>query len=305
MNGNTLPAIQDVIKTIASQKNYQTATAEENRYSTKNLTEIRRLARLFIRFLSTAERPTQASPYDVAEALLRIASTDYSGDYLSSDEVTYGLSQLPPERLLPDLRRSTTAIYQTILAGDDRVGRSDIIESPHLSASTYDRRIDEFVDMFGALGLVEEVQEGGYRRFEATITPWWDEEIEAEPPTAAAASSLGSSSTKADALFELAAGLNLDIDWSLFGPGRDVDEMYAAAEELRQWAGFLDDLCGSAPTREDTPPPRVAIVGRYPAGLASDAAVVDEPTQLRLTQTTQPPKSQDSAVKGLCKIESD
>lgn len=77
--------------------------------------------------------------------------------------------------------------------------------------------------------------------------------------------------------------------------------MYAAVEELRQWAGFLSDVCGSKPTREDTPPPSRAIVGRYPSGALSDGSIDDETMQTSLTQTTQESKSKDCGVSGLRK----
>jgi hypothetical protein len=300
VSGNSYRAIKDVVQEFASGKGYQTVDEAAAAGYAKDVDDLRRLTRLFIRFLATEDRPNQASPYDVAEALLRLASSSRSGDFLSADDVAFGLSQLPPERLLPDVPRSPTAIYQAILATGDTAGRSTICESPNVSESTYDRHHEDFYSTFSALGLVEEVSEQGRRRFRATIEPWWDDEMRSvELPAEAAGSSLSASSPtrERDALFELAVGMGLDIDYSLFGPAADVEEIYAAADELRNWRGLLNDLCGEPPTREDSPPPRPVVIGRYPD--SRDASLeAFESDDASLTANPSRAKSTDGGLNG-------
>jgi len=86
--------------------------------------DLERLVRLFLRVLGTADRPHRACPSDVAEAMLHIARSTQTFDFISIRDIAYGLSQLPAERLLPDLPPTATKLLKTLLDADEPMGRS-------------------------------------------------------------------------------------------------------------------------------------------------------------------------------------
>jgi len=133
--------LTSVVETYAGQKNYQTADAETIEYQPDYRKDVHQLTRLLTRFFATADRPGQAAPTDVAETLLRLASTDRSGDYLSPSDIEYGLSAMPSTRVLPDKQPSQTAMFQALLGADGPIGRSEIVERADISGSTGPHRV--------------------------------------------------------------------------------------------------------------------------------------------------------------------
>jgi len=78
---------------------------------------IDRLTRLFLRVLGTEERPHRTCPHDVAETILYIAPRSF--DFISIGDISYGLSQLPVDRLLPELPPTATKLLKTLLDADE------------------------------------------------------------------------------------------------------------------------------------------------------------------------------------------
>jgi len=75
--------------------------------------------------------------------MLHIAQSTQYFDFISIRGIAYGLSQLPAERLLPDLPPTATKLLKTLLDADEPMGRSAIIEAAGISGSSYDRHINE------------------------------------------------------------------------------------------------------------------------------------------------------------------
>jgi len=250
-NAGTISHLTTVIEDCAGIKNYETADGHVARSNPEAYTEVRNLARLFLRTLSTPERPQQCAPTDVAEALLRLSRTEYTADYLDVDDVEYAISQLPADRVLPNHLPSKTAIFQALLAADGPIGRSEIIAKADISGSTYDRHIQDVRDEFGALDLVEETTVEGRPAMTATIAPWWDAELGGETPDETAGLALSEGCDPRDPLFELAAALGIDVDPDLFLWDTPTDEQFSAHEAFYRWRGFITDICSPPGSEED------------------------------------------------------
>jgi len=139
--------------------------------------DLERLVRLFLR-LGTADRPHRACPSVVAEVILYIARSTQSFDFISIRDIAYGLSQLPAERLLPDLPPTATKLLKTLLDADEPMGRSEIIEAAGISGSSYDRYINELA----AWDIIEPTESEGRRKWEAHLEPWWSPQSHREEP---------------------------------------------------------------------------------------------------------------------------
>jgi len=137
---NTYTAIRDLVEEFATAKGYEVSHRGDIHERNDDL---ERLVRLFLRVLGTKDRPHRACPSDVAEAMLHIAQSSQSFDFISIRDIAYGLSQLPVDRLLPDLPPTATKLLKTLLDADEPMGRSEIIETAGISGSSYDRYINE------------------------------------------------------------------------------------------------------------------------------------------------------------------
>jgi len=68
---------------------------------------------------------------------------------------------LPATRFRPDLTPTATKLYATLLRAEQPLGRSELIESAGISASSYDRRLSDVRD----LDRVSTVHVDGHRRW--------------------------------------------------------------------------------------------------------------------------------------------
>jgi hypothetical protein len=309
VDATTIPHIRSVLQDVASMKNYR--LPRDGRYTTARFTD-QDAARLCIEFLATGGNPHGCNPSDVAEALLRLSKTDFDGDQLTRSDLEYAFSQLPGDRLLPEKRPTTTRMFQALLAADEPLGRSDIIERADISGSTYDRRIDEFRAEFTALGLLKEVSVNGYDRMIATLEPYWaradgrddhavdysdDVVDDIEAVLTEHAPGLSRQSRPKDILFEVAAALGIDLQDPAWNYDRLIEDVYRLDSALASWrpllVGLLEDL-NDLNIQDDE---SVAVLGRYPDAVSA--------AQRSLTQTIQGVKSSNGVVNGLHKVESD
>src|SRR5699024_4872293 len=143
---------------------------------TLNATDRRESIRLATATLGT--EPGRCSPYAFAEALLTIARARTPSATLSPTDVAYGLTQLPAERLMPSLPPTMQKVLKTLLVADGPLGRSTIIERADISAASYGRNVDELA----ALGIVEPTGNGGHRKWQAWLIPWWSSLAAVEQP---------------------------------------------------------------------------------------------------------------------------
>ncbi len=172
---NTYTATREIVEEFATAKGYE--VSHRGDFHERN-NDLERLVRLFLRVLGTADRPHRACPSDVAEAVLHIARSTQSFDFVSIRDIAYGLSQLPAERLLPDLPPTATKMLKTLLDADDPMGRSDIIEAAGISGSSYDRYINELA----AWDIIEPTESEGRRQWEGHLEPWWSPQSHREEP---------------------------------------------------------------------------------------------------------------------------
>jgi len=172
---NTYTATRELVEEFATAKGYEVSHRGDIHERNDDL---ERLTRLFLRVLGTADRPHRACPSDVAEAMLHIARSTQSFDFISIRDIAYGLSQLPAERLLPDLPPTATKLLKTLLNADEPMGRSEIIEAAGISGSSYDRYINELA----AWDIIEPTESEGRRRWEGHLEPWWSPQSHREEP---------------------------------------------------------------------------------------------------------------------------
>jgi hypothetical protein len=262
-NACSHPHLKRVVSEYAGMKNYKTVAEADLKYHSDVHRHVGQFTRVLTRFFATADRPGQAAPTDVAEALLRMSRTERNGDYLGVGDIEYAVSAMPATRVLPDKQPSQTAMFQALVAADGPIGRSEIVANAGISGSTYDRHIESVRQEFGALDLLEEHSVEGHRRYSATITPWWDAEFGGEKPEDSGIVTIGETEAR-DILFELATTLDIDIDPDLFHRDTPIDDIYAADSALRRWEGFIEAIVGDG-TRGDTPPPSTTVtLGLYP-----------------------------------------
>ena len=172
---NTYTSIRDLVEEYATTKGYNVSHQGDIH---EREDDLERLVRLFIRVLGTEDCPHRACPHDVAEAMLYIAQSTQSFDFITVSDISYGLSQLPADRLLPELPPTATKLLKTLLDASEPLGRSDIIEQAGISGSSYDRYINELA----AWDIIEPTESGGRRRWEGHLEPWWSPQSNRNEP---------------------------------------------------------------------------------------------------------------------------
>jgi hypothetical protein len=141
------------------------------------------------------------------------------------------------ERLVPSLPATMQKALKALLVADESLGASDIIERAGISERSYTRNIDELA----AVGMVEAVGDGGHRKWQAWIIPWWSPLADVERPRMADSdeNDLTPASRWNDVLYEIALDLGLAPDYELFAGQVDIDEVFAALPALNRWRGFV------------------------------------------------------------------
>lgn len=252
-NGCSFPAIREVVREFASAKGKQVAGAgasDSDLPPPATARDVDELVRLLLAALGDADRPHQANPYDVAEAMMHLASTTRPSDYLDVGDLEYALSQLPPERVFPDSSRSGSKLVQVLLESDEPMGMSELVETAGISERTYHRQLPELE----SLGLLQKVDRNGYTAWIATLEPWWAAmSSRSEPRGEGTESPMDAWMTESDVVFELACALDLDVDAELFAWPPDLPELYRDPD-LRRWRAFIWACVASGDELETGPP---------------------------------------------------
>ncbi|MDL0133440.1 plasmid replication protein RepH [Halobacterium salinarum] len=279
--GNSYSAIRNLVEDYASAKNYQVAHQGDIHDGKQ---DIERLVRLFLRVLGTEERPHRACPHDVAEAMLHIAQSTRNYDFISVRDISYGLSNLPTKRLLPELPPTATKLLKTLLNADDPMGRSEIIDTADISESSYDRYINEL----SAWDIIEPREIEGHRRWEAHLEPWWTPQSDRDEPFADPDPDTGILYAEFPRDVASAVMCHLITHYDLpdletaylegIQPGDDIKALFDDHDRLRRWRPFLWGAFADSDKLE-----------RGPSGTAaSDSTVV------RLGQSPGPDTAQSS-----------
>ena len=150
VDGTTYPAIRRVIDEIATAHDVQWTPHQKHR-----------LVRLCLRSFSPPDTPQQACPYDVVVSLLRALSETRTPTLA---DVERAAATLQATRFRPDLTPTATKLYATLLRADNPLGRTALIEQADISASSYDRRLEDVRE----LEPVHAVHIDGHRRWTTT-----------------------------------------------------------------------------------------------------------------------------------------
>jgi hypothetical protein len=223
--------------------------------------------------------------------MLRLSKTEFSGDRLTRHDVEYALSQLPSDRVLPEKLPSKTKLFQSLLAADKPLGRSELLERVDVSASTYDRHIESLREEFQAIGLLKVVSVGGHKRMVATLAPYWardgdscleddlEEDVveEIDATVGEHAPGLSRRSRPTDVLFEVAAALDLDLQGGVWGPESSLQDVYGLDPALSGWrpllVGLLDDFFDEWSEESSE---AVATIGHIPDSISAQQVSLDQ-----------------------------
>ena len=240
--GNSYSAVRDLVEEYASAKSYQVAHGGDIHEGKQDL---ERLVRLFLRVLGTEDRPHRACPHDVVEAMLHIAQSTQSYDFLTVRDISYGLSNLPTKRLLPELPPTATKLLKTLLNADDPMGRSEIIDTADISESSYDRYINELA----AWDIIEPREIEGHRRWEAHLEPWWTPQSDRDEPFADPDPDTGILFAEFPRDVASAVMCHLITHYDLpdlettyiegVRPGDDIEALFDEHDRLRRWWPFI------------------------------------------------------------------
>jgi hypothetical protein len=222
VNGNAYASIKRIVREIASAKRKQVAETSAAQQAA-HAESLDRLVRLCIAATSTGDRPHEGNPYTVAEALLTLARSTRTGDYLSVSDLEHAFSQVHPDEFLPALAPTASAFVQLMLASDDPVTRSEALELTGHSESSWERELSgtDTSAALRTLGLVEETTTNGTTAYTATLAPWWLDgrdpatgtpASDRQPPEPGAGGPLTPASLERDIVLELADAVDVPAD---------------------------------------------------------------------------------------------
>lgn len=264
VDGNTYGALRRVVDRHANRKGYDPSPEQ-----------CREIIRLATATLGT--EPGRCSPYSLCEALLAIEQSRGPNDSLTTTDVAYGLAQVPAHRLMPALKPTMQKALKVLLMANEPIGRSEIIERAGISNSSYDRNIRELA----AVGMVESVGNGGHKKWQAWVVPWWSQFANTDTPRIASTDESGVSPAYRvdDVLYQIALDLELDPGYELFESPIDIDAVIDALPRLDRWRHWLKqhyDLV-DIEAMGDSSESQAATVGIQPASSHPDQSSLDLP----------------------------
>ena len=228
VEGNSYGALRRIIDRHAERKGFAALDTDE----------CRKLVRLSAATLG--DEVGRCSPYALTEALLSLGRARSPTQSLMPGDLAAGLTQLPAERLIPSLPPTMQKALKALLVADEPLGASEITERAGISERSYSRNIGELA----ALGMVESVGEGGHKKWQAWIIPWWSPLAGVDTPrtTETDESGVTPPSRWDDVLYGITLDLGLGPEYELFAGPVDVDEVFATLPVLERWRGFIELL---------------------------------------------------------------
>jgi hypothetical protein len=255
VEGNSYGALRQVIDRHAERKGFAALDADERR----------KLVRLAAATLG--EEPGQCSPYALAEALLSLGKARSPAQSLTPGDLAAGLTKLPAERLVPSLPPTMQKALKALLVADEPLGAAEIIERAGISERSYSRNIGELA----ALGMVESLGEGGHKKWQAWILPWWSPLAGVDAPRTAETDESGVTppSRWDDVLYDVVLALGCDPEYELFAGSVDVDEVFATLPALERWRGFIESHYGLVDVEQPASAPEGDVIEDGPDALSS------------------------------------
>lgn len=230
---NTYRALRDVVEHWADVKGY----------GARQTKHVRRLVRLFDAVLGTEHR--QASPFDVAEVLMRLGRSRGPRDELTTRDLRNVLVDLPGDRVLPDLPPSARRMFNELLGSDEELTRQDLIEI------SSEASVERHWQTLAAVGLVSKTETG----WTASLLPSW---VPGEDEQAGR--------VWLEVLYDIGIELDADLEDDRWFKPQDRDELLAMldVEWLRPiFRAFFD--AESGPPDSDDTGMLVARIGRVPS----------------------------------------
>ena len=239
--GNSYGALRRVINRHAERKGFVTLDTEEQR----------KLVRLVSATLG--EESGRSSPFALAEALLSLGKARSPTQSLRPGDLADGLTKLPAKRLGPSLPPTMRKALKALLVADEPLGAAEIIEQAGISERSYSRNISELA----ALGMVESVGEGGHKKWQAWIIPWWSPLANVDTPRTAETdeNAVTPPSRWDDILYEISLDLGCDPEYELFAGSIDADEVFTTLPALKRWRGFIESHYGLADIKQPASAP--------------------------------------------------
>jgi hypothetical protein len=146
---------------------------------------------------------------------------------------------------LPELPPTATKLLKTLLNADDPMGRSEIIDTADISASSYDRYINELA----AWDSIEPREVKGRRRWEAHLEPWWTPQSDRDEPFCDPDPDTGILYAEFPRDVASAVMCHLMTHYDLpnlktayiegIRPGDDIKSLFDDHDRLRRWWSFL------------------------------------------------------------------
>jgi hypothetical protein len=236
--GNTYAALRDVVEHWADVKGY----------GARRTQDVRRLVRLFDAVLGTEHR--HASPFDVAEVMLRLGRSRGPHDELTTRDLQNVLVDLPGDRVLPGLPPSARRMFNALLASDEQLTREDLIEI------SSEASVERHWQTLASVGLVEKTEAG----WTASLLPSWVPVDEAD-----------AGQSWLEVLGDVGVALDADLlDDRWFQP-QDQEELLELLDVEWLWPIFRAYFNrGDDPPGDDDTDVLVAQIGRVPSGRAVD-----------------------------------
>lgn len=192
---------------------------------------LRRLTRALMGTIGT--EAWHASPYVAAEVMLSLAESN--GPELTVSDLAYGVSQLPHERLFPQLAPTAQKMVKALLVSDEPLTASELVEEAGVSKSSYEYH----APTLEAVGIIER-SEGQWQAF---IEPWWSPESPRERPSGDGVPR--GTAWEDDMLWELAIAIDgADGGNEVFTRSATVEEIVEEVPELRAWVGVVRTAFG-------------------------------------------------------------
>ncbi len=141
---------------------------------------------------------------------------------------------------MPALPPTMQSVLKTLLVADEPLGRATIIKRADISTASYDRNIDELA----ALGIVEPTGNGGHRKWQAWLVPWWSSLSEhKQPRTADDERPIARAARWDDVCYGIATELDLDPDYELFAGPADREAVFTTLPALDRWRSVILAHC--------------------------------------------------------------
>jgi hypothetical protein len=221
--------------------------------------DVDQLTRVLSAFMTDDDQSRGPVPMDVADVMMSLESKDGRRDRLDPESLAVGLSNLPVEKLLPELPPSATRMLQALLAAESSLTRQELIEL------TSENSVGRHLEKLLATDLVEHA---GPSEFIGVVVPWWSPNTDLQEPREEVHTSAVDGGPVLDlavVLFEVLQAEAGDVmaahDWQLLSHPIDIEEIAAAFPDWEWFIRYVDRLAGREAKEDEI---KRVIIGHSP-----------------------------------------